>query len=134
MAGTYTDVIANWSTASTSLTLMNSGTSATAGVYYPQLNGRLVRLDIFLTHQAATSLAEAGRLELSQTNWTPNIVRFAFGGFGLATVPALEAPSLTNLTYPIDQPIRTDWPITANVIFFWSPVTPAIYVQGTFTY
>ncbi len=132
--GTYTDVMFNWSTASTALAQMNAGTSAAVGNYSPQLNGRIVRLDMFLTHQAATSLAEAGRFELNQTNWKPNILRFAFGGFGLATVPALEAPSLTQVTYAIDQPVQTDWPITGNVIYFWSPVTPAIYIQGTFTY
>lgn len=133
--GVYTDQMFNATTASASLVQLLSGTSATAGTYSPQLNGRLVKIDIFNAPQAATSLSEAGRIELSQTNWKPNILRFVFTGFGLQTVST--GPVLGNLvqfSYVVDQPVQTDWPITGNYIELFSAVTPALFVVGTFTY
>ena len=50
----YTDQMFNRGTADTSLTQMASGVSSTQGTYFPQLNGVLKRVDIFVTPQAAT--------------------------------------------------------------------------------
>jgi len=131
--GIYTDVMFSRGTADTSLTQMLSGVSATQGTYSPQLNGKLLKVDIILAAQAASSLCESGRVELSQTNWKPNLLRFPFGGFGLQTVAGHGANGQnTTYSYVIDQPVQTDWPITGNDIFFDSPVTPRLYVAGTF--
>ena len=129
----YSDQMFNWGTASTALTMMNSGVGTVAGTYSPQLNGRLVKIGYFVTPQAATSLAQQGRIELSQTNWKPNILRYSFAGFGLATAP--QAIGGNELLYEtvVDQAVQTDWPITGNVIFYYSPVTPNLIVMGTFT-
>jgi hypothetical protein len=72
-------------------------------------------------------------MHLSQTNWKPNVLRFAFPGFGLQTVVGRGSDG-NNRTYTfvIDQPVQTDWPITGEVIYFFSPVTPNIVVEGFF--
>ena len=130
----YTDVMYNLGGAAvTTLTQMNSGTSSTAGTYSPQLNGTLKKIDIMVTPQAATSLAESGRIELSQTNWKPNILRFAFPGFGLQTVVGRGSDGWNRAgSYLVEQPVQTDWPITGNIIYFFSPVTPNAVITGTF--
>jgi hypothetical protein len=130
----YVDQMFNWTTASTALTQMNSGTSAAVGTYSPQLNGRLMKVDILVTPQAATSLCQQGRIELSQTNWKPNILRFPFTGFGLATAPQPAYGTGEDYTFVVDEPVQTDWPITGNIIEFFSPVTPNVIVTGTFSY
>ncbi len=133
--GVYTDIMFNnQGAAVTALTQLNSGVGTTAGTYSPQLNGRLMKIDIFNTPQAATSLCEAGYIQLSQTNWKPNILRFSFGGYGLQTVST--GPVLGNITqfsYVVDQPVQTDWPITGQHIEFFSPVTPGLWIVGTFS-
>ena len=133
--GVYTDQMFNLGgTAVTSLTDMNSGISSTAGTYPVQLNGRLLKIDIYMTPQAASSLAESGRVELKQTNWKPNLLRFPFSGFGLQTVAGRGSDgNARHHTYVVDQEVRTDWPITGQVIYFFSPATPNIVVVGTFT-
>ena len=128
----YTDQMFNRGTADTSLTQMAAGVSATQGTYSPQLNGTLLKIDIFVTPQAASSLAQQGRVELSQTNWRPNLLRFPFAGFGLATAPQAIGGSELLFSYAVDQTVQTDWPITGNDIFFFSPVTPNLIVVGTF--
>lgn len=130
----YSDVMFNLGGAAvTTLTSMNAGVSATAGTYAPQREGTLLKIDIFVTPQAATSLAESGRIHLSQTNWTPNILRYAFAGFGLQTVAGHGSDGNTRqYTYVVDQPVKTQWPITGEVIYFFSPVTPNIVVEGHF--
>lgn len=132
--GIYVDQMFNRTTADTSLTQMNSGTSATQGTYSPQLNGTLLKVSLFCTPQAATSLAQQGRVELSQTNWTPNILRFPFAGFGLATAPQAIGGSELLMEFVVQQKVQTDWPITGQDIFFFSPVTPNLIVYGTFQY
>ena len=133
--GIYADQMFNLGGAAvTSLTSMNSGTTATAGTYSPQLNGKLLKVDIAVTPQAATSLAESGRMHLTQTNWRPNVLRFAFGGFGLQTVAGHGSDGINHIySFVIDQPVQTDWPITGEVIYFFSPVTPNITVEGFFS-
>src|SRR5439155_21982803 len=84
--GIYLDRMFNLSGAAvTSLTAMNFGTGSTAGPYSPQLNGRLLKITCILVPQAATSLAQHGRVEFTQTNWHPNTIRISVAGFGLAT-------------------------------------------------
>jgi len=130
----YTDLMFNLSGAAvTSLTAMNFGTGATAGAYSPQLNGKLLRVDINLVPQAATSLAQHGRVELSQTNWKPNILRFAVPGFGLATAPQVYGGNVATSSFVIDQAVQTDWPITGQVVYPGTgPVTPTVLVTGYF--
>jgi len=133
--GIYTDQMFNFrGAASTTLTAMNFGTGSTAGAYSPQLNGRLLNVRIIVVPQAASSLAQDVRVELSQTNWRPNTFRFPCAGFGLATAPQLIGGTIATNDFPIDVPVQTDWPITGNEVSpGTSPVTPAFIVMGTFT-
>src|SRR3990167_11109632 len=95
----------------TTLTAMNFGTGSTAGAYSPQRNGRLLKIMAVLVPQAATSLAEYGQFELSQTNWTPNILRYVVAGFGLQTVAGRgDDGNVREHELVIDQPVQTDWP------------------------
>ena len=132
--GYYTDQMFNYrGAASTTLTAMNFGTGTTAGAYSPQLNGRLLKVTIILVPQAATSLDQDHRVELSQSNWKPNIFRFPLAGFGLATAPQVYGGVQAMVDFPIDVTVQTDWPITGQQISpGTSPVTPAIIVVGTF--
>jgi len=132
--GYYTDQMFNYrGAASTTLTAMNFGTGTTAGAYSPQLNGRLLKVTIILVPQAATSLDQDHRVELSQSNWKPNIFRFPLAGFGLATAPQVYGGDQAMADFPIDVPVQTDWPITGQQVApGTSPVTPAIIVTGTF--
>lgn len=116
----------------TSLTNMNAGKSSTAGSYFAQKNGTLMYIDIFISGQAATSLAQSGRVELSNSNWDPNLLEFPFTGFGLLTAPQLLGGNLEQIRYVVDQPVQTSWPIVGQVIYFFSPVTPNIVVEGYF--
>lgn len=129
----YVDQMFNRQTADTSLTQLQNGTGSAQGTYSPQLNGRLIKIGVFVTPQAATSLAQQGRVELSQTNWKPNILRFPFAGFGLATAPQAFGGSELLFEFLVDQPVQTDWPITGNQIYFFSPVTPNTIVYGYFS-
>jgi hypothetical protein len=134
MAGIiYVDQMFNRGTADTSLTAMAFGTGSTQGTYTPQLDGTLIKVGIFVTPQAATSLVQQGRVELSQTNWTPNTLRFPFAGFGLATVSQAAFGSGLLFEFVVNQPVKTSWPITGNDIFFFSPVTPNVIVYGYFS-
>src|SRR6267143_1196427 len=117
----------------TSLTSMNAGITATVNPYFAQLDGKLLKIDLFISPQAATSLAQSGRFEMSQSNWSPNILRYPFTGFGLATAPQVIGGNLLQITYPVDQEVRTSWGITGQVIYFFSPVTPNLVVEGTFS-
>lgn len=133
--GIYTDQMFNLSGAVvTTLTAMNFGTGSTAGAYSPQLNGRLLKVIATLVPQAASSLAEYGQFELSQTNWKPNILRFVVGGFGLQTVAGHGSDrNNSEHEFVIDQPVQTDWPITGQVVYRGTaPVTPTIHILGVF--
>lgn len=131
----YPDQMFNFrGAASTSLTAMNAGTSSTAGSYFPQLNGKLLKVTIILVPQAATSLDQDHRVELTQTNWKPNTYRFAVAGFGLATAPQAIGGAELTTEYPVDVPVQTDWPITGTQVApGTAPVTPAVIVMGTFS-
>ena len=134
MAQVYNDQMFNLGGAAvTSLTSMNAGTSSSAGAYSPQTDGVLLTINLYITPQAATSLAQSGRVELTQSNWSPNILRYPIAGFGLATAPQALGGSILVLTRAVNQPVKTSWPITGQVIYFFSPVTPNIVVEGVFT-
>src|SRR5467141_422297 len=129
----FSDVMFNLGGAAvTSLTSMNAGTSSTAGPYSPQADGVLLTVNIYITPQAATSLAQSGRMELTQSQWNPNILRYAFSGFGLATAPQAVGGNILVLSRAVNQPVDTSLAITGQVIYFFSPVTPNIVVEGTF--
>src|SRR5207244_6412740 len=85
--GIYVDIIANETTARTTETQMLAGNTATAGKYYPKFRGKLVKVRIKVTPQAATSLCQAGYVKLTQEDWDPNTIIFAFNGFGRAPAP-----------------------------------------------
>src|SRR5213594_2598331 len=116
----------------TSLTSLNAGTTSTVGPYLPQTSGTLLTIEIYISGQAATSLAQSGRLELTQARWNPNVLRFAFTGFGLLTAPQLLGGNLEVFTRAVNQPVSAQFPITMQVIYFFSPVTPNIVVSGNF--
>ena len=128
----YHRTMFNWSTASTTLTQMNAGTSAVAGNYFAPQPGTLQKITVYLGAQAATSLCQAGRVELSQDNWNLARHEFPFNGFGIATAPQALGGTMLAFDYAVGEAVHTDWPITGNVIFFWSPVTPAVYIDGYF--
>jgi hypothetical protein len=133
----YTDLMFNYTgAAQTTLSSLYAGTTGTVGTYSPQLDGTLVKITILVTPQAATSLCQDQRVELSQTNWTPNILRFPTAGYGLQTVGsgAWNAGGVNSYDYVVNQPVRTAWPITGNQICPGTgPVTPGIFVTGFFT-
>ncbi len=136
MPNFYEDTMFNLSGAAvTTLTAMNFGTGSTAGAYSPQLNGRLVKLTFIFVPQAASSLAEHGRVELTQTNWLPNTVRYWIAGFGLQTVAGRGSDGAAREhVRVVDLPVKTDWPITGQVIYPGTgPVTPTMIVSGTFS-
>ena len=136
MANVYQDVMFNLSGAAvTALTNMSSGTGTTAGTYSPQISGTLVKVDISLVPQAASSLAQHGLVTLSQTNWQPNTLRYWVPGFGLATAPQVYGGNQATSSFVVNLRVQTDWPITGQVAYLGTgPVTPTVFVEGTFTY
>jgi hypothetical protein len=138
MALIYTDQMFNYrGAANTTLTAMNAGITGTAGTYTPQLDGTLIKVDVLVVPQTAASLCQAQRVELSQTNWTPNVLRLTTPGWGVQTVGAGSINVGGNLnvySFVVNQSCKTSWPITGNQVSPWfSPVTPAIIVTGYFT-
>ena len=131
--GVYVDQMFNETTARTTETQMLSGVGTTAGKYSPLYNGRLVKVTIFVTPQAATSLCQSGHVKLIQQDWDPNTIVFPFNGFGLATAPQAVGGNELLIEYVVDLPVKTDKPIDSLLIEFDSPVTPRIRVVGTFT-
>src|SRR5208282_3954857 len=104
------------------------------GTYSPQLDGTLVKISIILQGQAASSLCSDARVELSQTNWTPNVLRFPISGFGINT--ALNPSTGVNMQtdFVVNQPVKTSQPITGNHVEPGTgPVTPLLIVTGYFT-
>ena len=132
--GLYVDQMFNETNARTSLTQMFSGLGTTAGTYSPLFNGKLVKISIFVTPQAASSLCEAGHVIMTQTDWSPNAITFPFGGWGLQTVAGHGSDGNAHVfEYVVDLEVKTDKPINGELIEFDSPVTPRVRVVGTFT-
>lgn len=123
----------------TTLTAMNPGTTAAAGAYSPKLPGFLEKIYINITPQAASSLAQNGYVQLTCPKWKLNTQTIAFNGFGLATAPQLYGGAQAANVFPpvgdgfLHLPLDTAVPINGSVIYFFSPVTPNITVEGLFT-
>src|SRR5207245_2734455 len=98
------------------------GTGTVAGKYSPLYNGRLVKVSIFVTPQAASSLCQSGHVKIIQTDWKPNVINMPFAGFGLATAPQAIGGDLLVQEYVVDLPVATDKPIDSLLIEFDSPV------------
>jgi hypothetical protein len=131
----YTDIMFNYlqTAAATALTPMFNGVGTTAGNYNALYDGTLVGIDLFVIPQAATSLCQSGRIEITSSSFTPNKNVIAFSGFGLATAPQSYGGTLARLSYPLNQPVKTAVPITAAHLSYSSPVTPNFLIQGYFT-
>jgi hypothetical protein len=126
----YVDQMFNTDGESTSLADMNDGVSSSTGDYTPLKDGKLLKILIFVGGEAATSLVEDVRIEMTNTEWTPNTLRFAANGSGLRTAPA---PQHRPFEYVVDQPVAKNSPISAQYIHdSGSPVTSRIRVFGVF--
>ncbi|MCI4320606.1 MAG: hypothetical protein L3K23_10850 [Thermoplasmata archaeon] len=132
----YVDQMFNLAGAAvTSLTQMNANTSAAVGLYTPLSKGHLISIQIQVSPQAATSLAQSGYITLTSTAWAPiNTQTIPFTGFGLATAPQPaygngESYAWENVNLPVDPALG----IKGSVIYFFSPVTPNITVTGRFS-
>ena len=126
----YNDIMFNRATADTTLTQMNQGVTTTQGTYTPLANGYLLKVVITLTAQAATSLAQTGYITLTCTSFQPiNTVTIALNGYGLQTAPAFPNRQIER---NLNLPVSTALAIKGQDIFQYSPVTPALYVEGVF--
>ena len=127
----YTDIMFNGSTAVTTLTQLNGTTTSSANTYTPKANGYLLKVTITLTPQAATSLAQTGYVTLQCTTFQPiNTIYIALSGFGLATAPQAQNPP--QIEKNLNLPVLAAQAITGSYIYLYSPVTPNIWVEGTF--
>ncbi len=130
----YTDQMFNSDSESTSLADMNFGTGATTGDYTPARNGTLLKVELMVGYTSAASLIEAIRVELSNTNWTPNKMMFLVSGEGLHTAPAFSGARAVK-EYVVDQPVTEASKISGQLIHVGgaSPVTSNVFVLGTFS-
>ena len=70
------------------------------------------------------------RIELSNGNWTPNLLKFFAQGSGLQTAPS---PEPVVAEYVIDQPVTEGSDISGQFIHAGGvPVTSRITVMGVF--
>ncbi len=130
----YTDQMFNSDSESTSLADMNFGTGATTGDYTPARNGTLLKVIVSIGYTWASSLIEDIRIELSNTNWTPNKMMFFVSGEGLHTAPALSGPRSIQ-EFVVDQPVTEASKISGQLIHVGgaSPVTSNVRVLGVFS-
>lgn len=127
----YVDQMFNTDGESTSLADMNADVSGTTGKYTPLRDGRLLKVIIFIHASAATSLVEGVRIELTNTNWTPNKIMLGATGNGLRTAPAFHQPAYE---YVVDQPVSEKSGIAGQYILpTGTPVTNNIAVFGVFS-
>ncbi len=127
----YPDFMFNRATADTALTQMNANDTSTQGPYSVLADGYLLTIKVTLTAQAATSLAQEWEIQMTSTAWKPiNTITLAGGGFGLATAP--QAQDYLVKEYKVNLPVFTSIKIAAKDIFYFSPVTPNLLVEGTF--
>ena len=126
----YWDQMFNTAGESTTLAAMNSGTTATTGAFRAKKGGRILKLALLIGSEAATSLVEDVRVEITCTEWTPNTLMIGGNGSGLRTA---TTPQHFPFIFDIDQKVQTDIDITANYIHdSGSPVTSRIRVFGLF--
>ncbi len=130
----YTDQMFNSDSESTSLADMNFGTGSTTGDYTPARNGKLLKIIVMVGYTTAASLIEAIRIEMNNTNWTPNKMMFLVSGQGLHTAPGADGPrSFTE--FVVDQPVTEASKISGQLIHVGgaSPVTSNVFVLGVFS-
>lgn len=123
----WVDQMFNIAANSTTLAGMNGGVTAAVGPYNPAYNGRLIRATIMMVGQAATSLLEFLRVEMSCNIFIPNTIRLGGAGGAIRTAPAFP---ISPQIWDLDQPVQTTQGINANYLFSVTSVTPGIYVYG----
>ncbi len=130
----YTDQMFNSDSESTSLADMAFGTGSTTGDYTPARDGTLLKVIVMVGNTSASSLIEAIRIELSNTNWTPNKMMFFVSGDGLHTAPGLSGPRSIQ-EFVVDQPVTEASKISGQIIHVGgaSPVTSNVFVLGVFS-
>jgi len=116
----------NSASEATTLTDMNAGTGSTAGSFVPPVDARIKKVAIYIGYEAATSLVEDVRVELENTNWSPNRLHFLASGNGIRTAPAFNQPVYE---YDVDLGMAQQSPIVGQVIHTsGSPVTARVRV------
>lgn len=126
----YVDQMFNTDGESTTLADLNADVSATTGKYSPLKDGRLLKVAIFIHAAAATSLVEGVRIEMTNSNWNPNTLKFGATGNGLRTAPAFHQPAYE---WVIDQPVTEKSPIAGQYVLpTGTPVTNNLAVFGVF--
>lgn len=130
----YVDQMFNSDSESTSLADMNNGTSTTVGNYQPSRDGKLMQVRVHIGYTAASSLIETIRIEMTNTNWVPNTLRFMVAGEGLHTAPHFSGPR-ADTSWLVDQVITEKSTIAGQLIHVGgaSPVTSNVFVFGTFS-
>lgn len=127
----YTTQMFNSDSESASLADMNNGTSATVGNFSPLVDGRILKIIVSVGYTASSSLIEDIRIELTNTNWTPNTLMFFVSGHGLHTAPG---PRNVAVEYVIDQVVTESSPISGQLIHSTgTPVTSNVRVLGVFS-
>ena len=71
--GIYVDQMFNETTARTSETQMLAGTGTAAGKYSPLYKGKLIKITIFVTPQAATSLCGCAVVQYLTAKYRPGM-------------------------------------------------------------
>jgi len=126
----YWDQMFNTAGESTTLAAMNKGTTTSTDAYRVKRPGKLLKLVLLIGSEAATSLVEDVRVEITCTEWVPNTLMIGGNGSGLRTA---TTPQHLPFEYDVDQPVKTDIDITANYIHDSGvPVTSRIRVFGLF--
>lgn len=101
-----------------------------ASPYTPDEDGQLLGIRLITAPEAATSLVENFMIRLTCTTFKPNTLHVAGCGNGLATVPAIPAPSFD---YAVNQPVKAGVPITLEGRHaVATAVTANILVMGLF--
>lgn len=126
----YWDQMFNATTNATALTSLQGDVGTSTSGYSVLVAGRLIKVVLLLAGQAATSLLERLRVELTCTRWNPNTSRFSHVGGALRTAPAF--PIIPG-EFPFDQPVVPEIKVTGTYLFNVTAVTPDIAVLGMFT-
>lgn len=130
--GQYWDRMGTSTNTLTTLADFFLGISATAGRYSTQYDGTLKMVRVITGYQAATSLQEGVRIELTCSLWTPNKIVFDVTGHGVHTAPGVASNS-NSWDIVINQPVAPSNPITMQAVQLeTSAVTPRIILDGLF--
>ena len=130
--GIYQRVMFNSQGEDTALADLQAGTSTTTGTFTVPYDGRLLKVILFWSGEAVSSLAYAVRVELTANNWQPNREEFELTMAGILTAPAVPVEPFE---YVIDQPVSVNQPITGQFIYSGgtTPVTCNLVVIGVFS-